>query len=149
VDRKLGLWCYRWLSLGGRLILAKSVLESIPVYWLSLYKVPKSIMVGLRRRVTSFLWSGNGSDNKIHLARWDLLSKPKCDGGWGLKNLDRFSRALRMKSLWRGLNADTLWSWVLIDKYLKGSSVHEWFRSAVTLKHNVSTIWRGFMEIAH
>jgi len=110
LDLKIGLWCYRWLSLGGRLTLAKSVLESVPVYWLSLYKIPNSILEGLRRWITLLLWSSSGADNKIHLASWELLSKLKCLGGWGLRNLVLFSRALRMKSLWRGLFSLNLWS---------------------------------------
>jgi len=89
--------------LGGRLILVKSVLESIPVYWLSLFKIPESILCGLRRYVASFLWSGSGRDNKIHLASWGMITRPKLMGGWGLRNLEIFSRALRMKILWRGL----------------------------------------------
>jgi len=32
VERKIGLWCYRYLSLGGILTLIKSVLEGIPIY---------------------------------------------------------------------------------------------------------------------
>jgi len=74
IDRKLGLWCYRYLSLGGRLILTKAVLESLPVYWLTLFKVPVSILDGIRKRITSFIWSGGKDDNKIHLARWSLIA---------------------------------------------------------------------------
>lgn len=33
--RRINLWCYRLLTLGGRYILAKVVLESLPVYWLA------------------------------------------------------------------------------------------------------------------
>ena len=40
VDKKLDNWTYTWLSLGGRLILTKSMLENIPVYYLSLEKTP-------------------------------------------------------------------------------------------------------------
>ena len=36
VESKIQHWTHRWLSLGGRLVLIKSVLESIHVYWLSL-----------------------------------------------------------------------------------------------------------------
>lgn len=81
LDRKMGLWCYRFLSLRGRLILAKAVLESIPVFWLSLFKIPISILEGLRRRITSFLWSGSGRDDKIHLVHWRFLARPKYFGG--------------------------------------------------------------------
>lgn len=119
LDRKMGLWCYRFLSLGGRLIPAKAVLESIPVYWLSLFKIPISILEGIRRRITSFLWSGSGRDDKIHLVHWSCLARPKHSGGWGLRRLDPFSKALRMKSLWRGLFSKTLWNKILIYKYIR------------------------------
>ena len=33
-EKRIVSWSLRWLSLGGRVILAKVVLESIPVYWL-------------------------------------------------------------------------------------------------------------------
>jgi hypothetical protein len=32
MEKKTNNWCYRWLSLGGRLTLLKDVLESEPVY---------------------------------------------------------------------------------------------------------------------
>ena len=35
-------WSHRWLSLGGRVILVKVVLDSISVYWISMEKIPKS-----------------------------------------------------------------------------------------------------------
>jgi len=38
---RIANWSHRWLSLGGRLTLVKDVLESLPVYWLSLAKIPK------------------------------------------------------------------------------------------------------------
>lgn len=113
------MWCFRYLSIGGRLVLAKAVLESLPVYWLSLYKVPATIMDGIRRRITTFLWFGGKEEEKLHLARWNLIARPKSLGGWGLQRLEIFSLALRMKSFWRGLFSDTLWHHVLVDKYLK------------------------------
>ena len=33
VERILSLWCNKWISRGGKLVMMKSVLESIPVYW--------------------------------------------------------------------------------------------------------------------
>jgi len=117
------------------------VLESIPVYWLSLFKVTKSILVGLRKRITSFIWSGCNSDHKIHLANWNLLTRPKVLGGWGLCNLELFSIALRMKSLWRGLLSQNIWSIILKDKYLKGYTVVDWLRRESHRSCNTSIIW--------
>ena len=43
VDARIGNWCNRWLTLGGRLILIKSVMESLIVYWISLDSIPNGI----------------------------------------------------------------------------------------------------------
>jgi len=147
IENKINHWVNRYLSLGGRLTLAKAVLESIPVYWLSLYKVPCTILAGIRKRIFSFIWKGNHTSKKIHLARWELLSMPKIKGGWGLKNLSLFSQALRMKSLWRGLTANTFWCQVLADKYLGQNSVMEWLKMEQHRSTNSSIIWRGFVEV--
>ena len=34
VEKKIKQWSFRWLSKGGKLILIKSVLEAIMVYWM-------------------------------------------------------------------------------------------------------------------
>ena len=47
VDRivaRLSAWNNKFLSFGGRLILLKSVLSSLPVYFLSFFKAPAGIM---------------------------------------------------------------------------------------------------------
>jgi len=62
--------------------------------------------------------------------------------------LFHFSQALRMKSLWRGLTANTLWCQVLIDKYLGNLSAMEWLRQENYQSANSSIIWRGFIEVA-
>jgi len=110
VEKKIGMWCFRWLTLGGRLTLIKTILESIPVYWMTLYKIPKSVLNFLRGLATSYLWSGNNSHDKIHLTRWSVIARPRSMGGWGLKDLETFGRALRMKTMWRFLTTDTIWS---------------------------------------
>lgn len=40
-DKRISNGCNRWLSLGGRFILIKLVLERIPVYWFTLEKKSK------------------------------------------------------------------------------------------------------------
>jgi len=44
VDSMINLWCHCWLSIEGRVVLLKSVLESIAIYWLYIAHVPKSIL---------------------------------------------------------------------------------------------------------
>jgi hypothetical protein len=107
IERRISHWCNRLLSLGGRYILIKSVLESIPIYWLSIAHLPLSVLSNLRQLSFSFLWAGNKNIFKYHLCRWDLVSRPKIFGGWGLRNLNFFYRALATNMLWRVLTKPT------------------------------------------
>jgi hypothetical protein len=67
IEKRVGHWSYRWLSLGGRLILIKSVLQNLPVYWLTLAKVPANIKVKIRQIFSNFLWKGARKPSGFHL----------------------------------------------------------------------------------
>ena len=53
--RRLAQWKADWLNQAGRTILVKSVLDSLPVYWLNLHKIPPSICQQLERIRRDFL----------------------------------------------------------------------------------------------
>lgn len=84
-----------------RLVLVKSMLESIPVYWMSIAHIPKGILHEVRKKLFSFLRSGRKDKERIHLVNWSILSRAKEHGGWDLKNIDLFGQALGAKCLWR------------------------------------------------
>ena len=44
IKKRIPGWTHRWMSRVGRLILIKSVLQSIPVYWMSLLWILKRIL---------------------------------------------------------------------------------------------------------
>jgi hypothetical protein len=97
VEKKIGHWTYRWLSLGGRLVLEKYVLQNLHVYWLSLSKVPSSIINKIQQLILRFIWKGENKSTGLHLARWGKISRPKALGGWGIQNLLWFAQALSTK----------------------------------------------------
>jgi hypothetical protein len=51
------------------------------------------------------------------LVKWKTLAKPKKCGRWGLKNISLFGEALPVKSLWRLLFSDGMWSKLMKQKY--------------------------------
>ena len=110
------------------MILVNVVLETIFVYWLSMKKIPKSVLNSIGKRMFSFLWSGNFFIEGMHLASWKNLEKAKKTGGWGLKNMYSFGKALAAKIIWRCLMLSGLWHEVMIKKYIKKKIVEEWFR---------------------
>jgi hypothetical protein len=143
IEKMISNWCHRWLTLGGRFILVKSVLEIILVYWLSMANIPKGILDRIRRRMFSFLWMGKKEKESIHLVDWKRIAKPKKKGGWGIKNIFYFGKALLAKSLWRSLMIPGLWHEVILKKYLKKKSVVEWLREGRKNLKGISNCWRA------
>ncbi|GKC06149.1 RNA-directed DNA polymerase, eukaryota, reverse transcriptase zinc-binding domain protein [Tanacetum coccineum] len=47
------------LSIGGRLTLIKSVLESLDIYYLLIFRAPESVLNDLERIRSNFFWGGN------------------------------------------------------------------------------------------
>ncbi|GJT51983.1 hypothetical protein Tco_0978140 [Tanacetum coccineum] len=87
VDRfhmRLSSWKANLLSIGGRLTLIKSVLGSLGIYYLSIFRAPESVLQDLERIRAKFFWGGGlniGSLKAFNLAllqkwRWRLLSSP-------------------------------------------------------------------------
>lgn len=59
---------------------------------------------------------------------WDEISMPKALGGWGLKNIFHFSKALAAKVGWCLISTNILWTTVVIEKYIKPYNLIEWMR---------------------
>jgi hypothetical protein len=58
INSRLSGWRSRYLSLGGRLVLLKSVLSSLPVYALSFFKAPSGIVSSIESILNNFFWGG-------------------------------------------------------------------------------------------
>jgi len=129
-EKKIGLWCNKWISLRGRLILVKAVLESLEVLWMSLEVIPKTILNKLCILSYAFMWSEHKEKFQFHLCRWDLLARPKICGGWGLKNIPLFNSALIANTYWRALTHGSNWNKIILGKYLGNSLISTWLRKS-------------------
>lgn len=85
---KMAKWKAYSLNQAGRITLVKSVIDSVPVYWMSLHQMPKSVSNQIERIRRDFIWGrrdGNNVDSrKLHLTSSDKICKPKNLGGLGL-----------------------------------------------------------------
>jgi hypothetical protein len=77
------------------------VLSAIPVYLLTSLKVPKQLHEDLDKARRRFLWAGDGNitGGKCKVG-WVAVAKPVAYGGLGILDLEKFSRALRLRWLW-------------------------------------------------
>jgi hypothetical protein len=142
-ESRISHWSNKWLSLGGRLVLIKAVLESQPVYWLALAHIPISVLQTIRKLCFDFLWSGNNHKKKYHLSSWMSIARPKKFGGWGLRNIFLFYRSLATNTLWRALMKQGIWQSVLKDKYFPHVPVWTWLRSVEPAHPFGSQTWKN------
>ena len=113
IERKLTGWKKLYLSKGGRLMLLKSMLSSLPTYFLSLFTIPTYVANKIEKLHRDFLWG----DSKYHLVGWDKFCTPIANGGFGIRKITTFNKALLGKWLWQfGKEEDRLWRRVVVSK---------------------------------
>jgi len=56
VKKNIKLWCNQWFSHGDRLVLVKSILKAIPIYYHTLTHIPKHILEFFWKFYYNFLW---------------------------------------------------------------------------------------------
>ena len=131
------------MSYGGRLILINLVLTSMPMFLLSFFEV----QVGVRKRLdfyrSRFFWQGDELKRKYRLAKWDIICRPKDQGGLGIENLEIKNRCLLSKWLWKlSTENDAMWAQILHAKYLQKKTL-----SQVTVRPTDSPFWKGLMKV--
>ena len=81
-----------------------------------------------------------GEDPKFHLVSWSKICEPIQHGGLGVKDLQRFNKALLGKWLWcYGTDRAALWRQVVAAKY--GSSWGDWCSKEVK-----ESLWKSIYQ---
>jgi hypothetical protein len=141
-EKKLSCWKGKLISYEGRLILINSVLTSMPMFLLSFFEVP----VGVRKRLdfyrSRFFWQRDEIKTKYRLAKWDIIYRPKDQGGLGIENLEVKNRCLFSKWLYRlSVEDDGMWVQLLRNKYLHSKTLAQ-----VMAQPHDSPFWKGLMR---
>ncbi|GJZ84431.1 putative RNA-directed DNA polymerase, eukaryota, reverse transcriptase zinc-binding domain protein [Tanacetum coccineum] len=108
----------RLLSAGGRLTLIKSVLGSLPLYFMSLYMVPISVCNKLESMRNHFFIGADMGEKKMTWVRWKKCLASKNMGGLGIRSIFALNVGLLFKWIWRFLcNSTDLWIKVIKEMY--------------------------------
>ncbi|RVW41152.1 hypothetical protein CK203_069679 [Vitis vinifera] len=76
VRRRLAVWKRQYISKGGRITLIKSTLSSIPLYQMSLFRMPKSVARRLKATKRFFVGRGQWGE-KAHLVKWEWFARAR------------------------------------------------------------------------
>lgn len=118
MEKKLASWKGNLLSIGGRTILIKASLSSLPLYYMSLFPIPKGVLEKIIKIQRKFMWCGSTEKRGMTLVSWRMLEFPKDLGGLGIGNLLHRNIALLFKWIWRFHNEpQALWRNVIQLKY--------------------------------
>ena len=157
IDRivmRISGWKEKLLSTGGKEVLLKSVVQAIPTYAMSVFKIPKKNCKGITDEMSHFWWGDDDNQRRMHWMAWWKMCVPKSQGGMGFRDIHCFNLAMLAKQAWRLLeNPDSLCATILRAKYFpdgdllngklkKGSSFKckSTMVGVNTLKHGY--IWR-------
>jgi hypothetical protein len=77
VQSKLTAWKAKNLTFAGRVTLAKSVMEVVPIYPMMTNQLPQSCIDEIEKIERNFIWGDNDETRKVHAVRWADVTKPK------------------------------------------------------------------------
>jgi len=114
-----------FLSQAGRLELTNVVFTSLPTFYMCTLALPKTVI----QRIDSFgkhcLWRGNDiNDRKPPKAAWEMVCKPKEEGGLGVIDVELQNEALLLKNLSKFFNKqDIPWVQMVWEKHYRNGKL--------------------------
>nr|GFA39095.1 RNA-directed DNA polymerase, eukaryota, reverse transcriptase zinc-binding domain protein [Tanacetum cinerariifolium] len=100
-------------------MLLKSVLGSIPIFHMSIYRVPSMVLQQLESIHNRFFNGNDLGSKKATWIKWSNVLADKAKGGLGVSSLYALNRGLMIKWLWRFYAQNTS-LWVRVMKAIHG-----------------------------
>ena len=143
VWQKINSWSSKCLSIAGREVMIKSVLQAIPSYVMSIFQLPAALINTIEKMINSFWWGHEHTSQRgINWLSWEKLSMHKTNGGMGFKDHTAFNLAMLGKQGWKFLTEpDSLVSRLFKARYFPNNTY-----LTANISHNPSYVWRSIMR---
>jgi hypothetical protein len=135
-------WLELLLSMGGKEVFIKSVMQAIPTFSMSCFKLPRGLCLHINSLIRNFWWGSKRGCRKHTGSRGEVMCSPKFAGGLGFQDIELFNLDLLVKQVWPILqNPDSLSARILKAVYFPTLDLLE-----ATSRSHPSQIWRALLE---
>nr|XP_027077000.1 uncharacterized protein LOC113700749 [Coffea arabica] len=141
VRQKLYHWSSKMLSMGGKIVLLRSVMCSLPVYLLQVLQPPKAVLLHFGRVCNAFLWDSSIDSKRTHWAAWDKVCRPVEEGGLGFRSFEDITKAFSCKLWWKLRERASIWAEFMHVKYVRGG------HPLLVSVDRPSPVWRRLVEV--
>lgn len=80
---RISNWKMKFLLQAGKEILLKAVVQAIPTYNMSVFKLPKALCRDLNSVMQELWWGQQEQESKIHRMNWSKMWTQNVGGDWG------------------------------------------------------------------
>lgn len=134
------------ISHAGRLVLIKSVLAALHVYYMSNILFSKKMLAKMNAVIRDFWWTGVQEENQkkpLYLKAWAEICKSKKEGGLGIRNLEAINKAILVNYAWKIVTTNhSITARILKYKYFSYTSF--WKVPTNILK---SAFWSSILKV--
>ncbi|XP_058770393.1 uncharacterized protein LOC131644024 [Vicia villosa] len=119
IRNKLSAWKASLLSMAGRLVLVKSVIQSMLLHTMLIYSWPSSVLKNIHKWSRNFIWSGESDSRKLVTVAWDKCCRPYDEGGLGIRSLVTLNEAANLKQCWDLVSSQEQWASLLRARVMR------------------------------
>jgi hypothetical protein len=84
-------WNERFMSQAAKEVNVKAVAQSLPTNVMGVFKLNQSFCDKYEKVIRDFWWGDKDDKRKVHWMSWENMTKPKCDGGIGFRDMRLFN----------------------------------------------------------
>jgi hypothetical protein len=140
--KKVQGYLEKLLATGGKDVLIKSVVQAIPVFSMSCFKLPRGLCQAVNSIIRSWWWGSKDGKRKTAWVSWETMCSPKYAGGLGFRDIELFNLAMLARQAWRILqNPSSLSARILKAVYFPSRDFLD-----ATLGAAPSQVWRAIVE---
>jgi hypothetical protein len=116
-----------FLDYGGKLLMVKSVLSSLPIFFMCCLDIPFSIKKQIVKYMRHCLWRKKNNEVQSRgptLVAWEKICRPKNQGGLGVLDLTTQNEVLLLKNLHKCFNRhDIPWVKLVWSSYYSNGQI--------------------------